>query len=104
MALKRDRFCCQLRCDKCNASRVHVHVDTTQQTCLYGSHGSNGECNRVSHVSDMRVAQMGPIWVSYKSPKKENVNDINIFIKTYFLIYNARLPSSVADTEGIHVV
>ena len=27
MALKRDRFCCQLRCDKCNASRVHVHVD-----------------------------------------------------------------------------
>ena len=103
MALKRDRFCCQLRCDKCNASRVHVHVDTSQQTCLYGSHGPNGVCNRVSHGSDMRVAQMGPIRVSYKSPK-ENGNDINIFIKTYFLVYNARIASSVADTEGIHVV
>ena len=55
-------------------------------------------------IAHMRVAQMGPIWVPYNSPIKKKRNDIIIFIKTYFLVYNAWLASTVADTEGIHVV
>ena len=51
----------------------------------------------------MQVAQMGPIWVPYNSPIKKK-NAIIIFISTYFLVYNAWLASTVADTEGIHVV
>ena len=48
-------------------------------------------------LAHMRVAQMGPI-------KKNKKNDIIIFIKNDFLVYNAWLASTVADTEGIHVV
>ena len=55
-------------------------------------------------LAHMRVAQMGPIWVPYNSPIKIKGNDIIIFIYTYFLVYNAWLASTIADTEGIHVV
>ena len=55
-------------------------------------------------LAHMRVTQMGPIWVPYNSPIKKKRNDMIIFILTYFLVYNAWLASTVADTEGIHVV
>ena len=53
----------------------------------------------------MRVAQMGPICVPHNSPIKKKRNYINIFIKliSSFIMYD-KLPSTVADTEGIHVV
>ena len=50
-------------------------------------------------LAHMRVAQMGPIWVPYNSPIKKKKE----MIETYFLVYNAWLASTVADTEGIHV-
>ena len=70
-----------------------------------------------THMGSATGFGMGPIWVSpyascpdgphmgpiYQS-HKEKRNDIIIFILTCFLVYNACLAFTVADTEGIHVV
>ena len=70
-----------------------------------------------THMGSATGFGMGPIWVSpyagcpdgshmgpiYQS-HKEKRNDIIIFIKTYYLVHNAWLAATVADTKGIHVV
>ena len=61
-----------------------------------------GDCNRVPHGSHMGypICEL-PRWVPHTSPIKKKEM---IYISTHFLVYNARLASTVADTEGIHVV
>ena len=50
-------------------------------------------------LSHMRVAQVGPIWVPYNSPIKKKE-----MISTYLFKLISWQASTVADTEGIHVV